>query len=115
MSPDQPLSVAFYRTRGGAEPVVEWLREFPKEDRRHLGLALLRVQENWPVGMPLCKSLGSGLWEIRCSLSGNRIARLIFCLQNNEIFVLHGFIKKTGKIPQADLDLARARMKEMTR
>ena len=70
-----------------------------KEDRRQLGLALLRVQENWPIGMPLCRNLGSGLWEVRSSLNGGGIARLLFCTKAGEIFVLHGFIKKIQKTP----------------
>ena len=109
----RPLAVVFYRTRSGAEPVREWLREFGKEDRRGLGLDLQRVQENWPLGMPLCRSFGKGLWEIRSTLQGGKIARLIFCVHNGEIFVLHGFVKKTAKTPAHDLGLAYSRMKEV--
>jgi hypothetical protein len=44
--------------------MVEWLHSLPSEDRKTIGTDLLRVQENWPLGMPLCKSLGSGLGEV---------------------------------------------------
>lgn len=108
-----PLSVVFYRTANGAVPVLEWLREMDREDRRQLGLDLLRVQENWPIGMPLCRNLGGGLWEARSSLEGGRIARILFCLRAGEIFVLHGFIKKTQKTPLQELKLAEKRMKEV--
>lgn len=37
----------------------------------------MRVQFRWPVGMPLCRRLGEGLWEVRSNLSGHRIARLL--------------------------------------
>lgn len=107
------LPVVFYQTSSGASPVVEWLREMAREDRRQLGLDLLRVQENWPIGMPLCRSLGGGMWEVRSSLLGGKIARLLFCLHGGEIFVLHGFIKKTQKTPAQDLKLAEKRMKEV--
>jgi len=93
--------------------VREWLRDFDREDRRQLGLDLLRVQENWPIGMPLCRSLGNGLWEVRSSLRGGRIARLLFCLNAGEIYVLHGFVKKTQKTPAEDLKLAQKRMKDV--
>jgi phage-related protein len=107
------LTVTFYKTTLGRVPVLEWLREMAAEDRREIGLDLLRVQENWPIGVPLCKSLGHGLWEVRSNLRGGRIARLLFCLQGSEIFVLHGFFKTTQKTPQADLDLAQKRMKDV--
>jgi phage-related protein len=107
------LPVVFYQTAGGAVPVRAWLRELDREDRRQLGLDLLRVQENWPIGMPLCKSLGGGLWEVRSSLQGGRTARLIFCLHAGEIYILHGFIKKTQKTPAHNMALVRKRMKEI--
>lgn len=62
----------------------------------------------WPVGMPLSRPLGQGLHEIRSRLSGNRIARVIFYVSTDqEMVLLHGFIKKTQKTPATDLDLAR--------
>lgn len=63
--------------------------------------------------MPLCRSLGAGLWELRSKLSGNRIARLVFFVAEGRIGVLHGFIKKTQKTPPAEIALARKRMREM--
>jgi phage-related protein len=107
------IPVVFYRTSGGAEPVLEWLRTLPAEDRRAIGTDLATVQFGWPVGMPLCRSLGEGLWEVRSRLPSRRIARLLFFVHEDRIGVVHGFIKKTQKTPPDDLDLARRRMKEM--
>jgi phage-related protein len=94
--------------------VLEWLRDLPKEDRRVLGIALMRVQVGWPIGMPLARSLGDGLWEMRSTLPSRRIARLLLCFHEGVIVVLHGFIKKTQKTPPDDLELARKRKKEVT-
>lgn len=113
MPPPFSLTAVFYATAGGAVPVLDWLRALQKDDRRQLGLDLLRVQENWPIGMPLCRSLGGGLWEVRSALSGGKTARLMFCTHGGEIFVLHGFVKKSQKTPQSDLRLAEKRMKEV--
>jgi phage-related protein len=111
---DRPkLPVFFYRTRRGSEPVRDWLRALPAEERRVIGVGLDRVQKQWPVGMPLCRSLGSGLWELRSSLPGNRIARLMFFVEDHRIGLVHGFIKKTQQTPDEDMALARKRMKEM--
>ena len=107
------LPVVFYRTSGGAEPVVEWLRSLSPEDRRVIGTDLATVQFGWPIGMPLCRPLGQGLWEVRSALPSRRIARLLFFVHEDRIGVVHGFIKKTQKAPAGDLDLARRRMKEM--
>lgn len=102
----------FYRTQGGAEVVRNWLRSLDEADRQAVGLDLMRVQYRWPVGMPLCRPLGDGLWEVRTSLPSNRIARVLFSVQQGRILVLHGFIKKTQKTPEDDLTLARRRSRE---
>jgi len=87
-----------------------------KDDRRAIGLDLMRVQFGWPIGRPLVGSLKDGLWEVRSSLpSQQRIARLILCFHDEMLVVLHGFIKKTQKTPTDDLALARRRMKEVTK
>ncbi len=108
------IQVVFYRTDTGTEPVRDWLKSLPDEDRRTIGIDLATVQVGWPVGMPLCRSLGGGLWEVRSSLPSRRISRLLFFVHEGRIGIVHGFIKKTPKTPQDDLELARKRMKEMT-
>ncbi|MEO5361689.1 MAG: type II toxin-antitoxin system RelE/ParE family toxin [Nitrospirota bacterium] len=107
------IPVVFYRTSLGAEPVREWLRSLPSDDRRTIGFDLATVQVGWPVGMPLCRSLGDGLWEVRSTLPTRRIARILFFVHDEQLVVLHGFIKQTQKTPQDELDLARKRMKEV--
>jgi phage-related protein len=66
------------------------------------------------VGMPLCRSIEGGLWEMRRSLPSRRIVRVLFCVHEGRIGVVHGFIKKTQKTPRDEIELARKRMKEMT-
>ena len=109
------IPVAFYRTAAGSEPVRDWLRSLSAADRRIIGTDLATVQVGWPIGMPLCRALGGGLWEVRSTLPNNRIARLLFFVAGNRIGVVHGFIKKTRKTPPDDLALAGRRMREMTR
>ena len=89
-----------------------WLKDLNDEDRNIIGQDLMRVQFRWPVGMPLCRPLGDGLWEVRSALTGNRIARVFFCFAGDRILALHGIIKKTQKTPASDLDLARKRKRE---
>lgn len=106
------IPVVFYRTRAGGEVVRDWLHALDSRDRSTIGQDLMRVQYQWPVGMPLCRSLGNGLWEVRSDLYGHRIARVLFIVSGERIVAVHGFIKKTQKTPDADLALARRRRRE---
>jgi len=108
------LPAAFYRTGGGREPVREWLKGLDDADRRTVGHDIATAEFGWPVGMPVCRSLGKGLYEIRSEISHGRIARVIFCVADEQMVLLHGFIKKTQKTPKPDLDLALKRKKEVT-
>ncbi len=110
--PARKVSVVFYRTPAGVEVVRDWLRNLNDEDRNIVGQDLMRVQFRWPVGMPLCRPLGDGLWEVRSTLTGHRIARVLFCFTEDRILALHGIIKKSEKTPAADLQLARKRKQE---
>ena len=83
-----------------------------KDDREIIGKDLLTVELGFPIGMPLCRSLGNGLWECRSDLSQSRIARVIFCVSNMKLIALHGFIKKTQKTPPNEINLALKRKKE---
>lgn len=76
-SPPQKIPLVFFKTSTGKEPVRDWLLGLPEADRRSIGLDLMRVQFAWPVGMPLCRNLGQGLWEVRTNLD-THIARVIF-------------------------------------
>jgi len=116
MRPDRrvgqrPLRVVFFRTDTGNEPVREWLRALPDEEKKKIGEDILTVQFAWPLGKPLVGSLGNGIWEVRSSLQ-NRIARILFAVVHQEIVLLHGFIKKERKAPQQDLDLANKRKRQ---
>jgi phage-related protein len=105
------LECRFYRTATGNEPVRDWLKALPALARQEVGSDLGRVQWTWPVGKPLVDGLGAGLFEVRTSLSGN-IYRVLFCLDGAPMVLLHGFQKKTQKLPKSELDLARRRMKD---
>ena len=111
---DFKVPLVFFATDAGNEPVRDWLKELPEADRQAVGQDLMRVQWRWPVGMPHCRNLGKGLWEVRSALPGNRIARVIFCMYDGQLVALHGFVKKTQKTPKDDLDLAAKRRKELT-
>jgi phage-related protein len=109
------LPARFYRSPAGREPVRDWLRALPLTDRKTIGEDVKDVEFSWPIGWPLLRPLGRGLWEGRSSLANGRTARVILCVDHGEMFLLHGFIKKTQRTPQQDLELALTRMKGQER
>jgi len=106
------LDVIFYRTEAGIEPVRDWLKTLSKVDKKVIGEDIKTVQFGWPLGMPLVDSLRHGLWEVRSRLSGGRIARVVFFMDSSTMILVNGFIKKTKKTPQTELDLAIKRKKQ---
>ena len=115
--PDHPepqkIPLVFFRNEAGSEPVREWLKGLRQAECQAIGRDLMRAQWRWPVGMPLCRPLGSGLWEIRTDLPMKRTARVPLWLCRERLVALHGFIKKTRQTPGDDWALARKRQKEL--
>ena len=87
----------------------EWLKSLPREERRIIGEDIKTVQFGWPLGMPLVRKLDKGLWEV-CIRLPDRIARVLFTTGAGRMILLHGFIKKSQKTPQAELALAKTRL-----
>ena len=111
MSSANRLDAVFFRKRSGNEPVREWLKGLTKEQRRTIGEDIAYVQFKWPIGKPRVDHLRGAIWEVRSSL-GNRIARTLFAVENGQMVLLHGFIKKTQRTPNDDIELAERRFKE---
>jgi phage-related protein len=109
------ITARFYALASGRRPVREWLLELSRDDRRIVGRDIQKVEFGWPIGMPYCRSLGHGLWEVRTDLAGGRIMRVIFCIAGGEMVLLHGFEKKSQKTPPHDIDLALRRKREIER
>ncbi len=84
-----------------------------KEDRKSIGEDIKTVEYGFPIGMPVCRRLGSKLYEVRSNISDKRIARIIFAVEASCMVLLHGFIKKAQKTPKSDIDLAIKRQKEI--
>lgn len=108
------LPALFYALPSGREPVREWLLSLDREDRKAVGEDIEDVEFSWPIGMPLCRPLGDGLWEVRSDLSGNRIARVLFGIADGRMVLLQAFVKKTRKAPDGERRLALKRLKEIT-
>ncbi|HYC65717.1 MAG TPA: type II toxin-antitoxin system RelE/ParE family toxin [Reyranellaceae bacterium] len=75
---------------------------------------MAKVQFGWPIGLPLCRPLAGGLWEVRSSLPSRREARVLFGFAGETMVAVHAFIKKSQATPQRELALARQRVKELS-
>ena len=102
----------FFATATGREPVREWLRGLPDEDRKTIGGDIQALEFGERMGLPLVDGFGDGLWEIRVRLASRRIVRVFFTLQGSEMVLLHGFIKKSQKPPDKEVRLARQRKRD---
>jgi phage-related protein len=109
----KPIPLRFWKSAAAREPVRDWLNELPRADQKTIGRDLAKLQFGWPVGMPLCRPLGGGLWEVRSTLRSWREARVLFGFCEDMLIALHAFIKKTQKTAPEDLAIARQRLKEM--
>lgn len=105
----KPIKVVFFRTAHGREPVREWLQGLSRADKKAIGEDIKVVQYGWPIGLPLVRKLEPWHWEIRSHLD-KRIARVTFTLYEDTIVLLHGFIKKSQKMPKDDLEVSRKRL-----
>lgn len=112
MTNNPPFQVHFYKTSAGNEPVREWLLSLSEEEKKTIGEDIKTVQFGWPIGMPVSRKVAKDLWEIRSKLQ-NKIARVIFTIEGSEIILLHGFIKKTQKLPGKDLEMAKRRLADL--
>jgi phage-related protein len=84
-----------------------------KADRQKTGADIRKVQFGWPIGMPLVKAIGKGLWELPTSLHSRRELRVFFAIDEAEMILLHAFIKKTQKTQDREIDLARQRLRSL--
>ncbi len=111
MEREEPLEAAFYKTRQNNQPCRDFLLSLDRNDRREVGADIFAVQKGFPLGLPLCRKMGSDLWEVRSDVADG-ICRIFFTVYKNTMILLHGFIKKSQKTPQDELDTANSRLKD---
>jgi phage-related protein len=100
------LTVYFYKTPAGNEPVRTWLKQRTMEEKKLIGEDIKAVEFLWPVGYPQVNKLDKDLWEVRTNLPDG-ICRIFFTIWKRYMVLLHGIIKKSQKTPQQDLEHAK--------
>jgi phage-related protein len=104
--------IAYFREGGGRSPIEEFIERLTKEEQVEtmVGIDMLR-SHGISLGRPWVAPLGKGLWELR--IRSRRQLRILYFLHTERTFVLlHGFIKKTREVPQAEIQMALRRMRQ---
>jgi phage-related protein len=93
---------------------LKCLREFPEGPMHDAGFQLEKVQRGeMPDDFKPMPSIGSGVEEIRIRDEWG-IYRVIYTARfQSAVFVLHAFQKKTQATAKGDIELARARYREL--
>ena len=82
---------------------------------RYIALTDRMIEYGPNLGLPHTDAFGGGLFELRLK-GAEGIARVFFCtMVEQEIIILHSFIKKSQKTPEKELKLAKKRMRELKR
>ena len=94
---------------------LEDLSAFPEVARREAGYQLRRVQQGLlPDDWKPMPTVGPGVYEIRIH---STVEHRIFYIAKfaEAMYVLHAFEKRTRQTRQADIDLARKRLADVTK
>ena len=114
MDRKKPLQTIFFETESGSQPVRAFLLECTREDRKEIGSDIFKVQKGFPLGLPLIEKIDTDLWEIRSHIPDG-ICRIFFTIHQGTMVLLHGFIKKSQKIPPKEIKIAKERLSEFRR
>jgi len=92
------------------------LRAFPTEARREAGHQLDRVQRGLePDDWKPMPAVGPGVREVRVRDDTGAFRVIYTATRPEAVYVLHAFQKKTQQTARRDLDLAKARLRDLTR
>ncbi|MGH8414098.1 MAG: type II toxin-antitoxin system RelE/ParE family toxin [Gammaproteobacteria bacterium] len=92
------------------------LKAFPLRARRAAGFQLWKAQQGeMPDDWKPVSVIGPGVREIRIRDAAGAFRVIYLVHDRNAVYVLHAFQKKTQKLSQHDLRLARERYKSVER
>jgi len=114
MDRKEPLKTVFFETESGNQPVRDFILECTREDRKEIGSDIFTVQKKFPLGLPLVEKVDTDLWEVRSHISDG-ICRIFFTVCQETMVLLHGFVKKSQKIPSKEMETAKRRLAEFRR
>ena len=108
--------IIFYEKEDGTAPVREFLDGLPE---KHHAKALrdIDVLEEYGTSLtePHAKHIEGKLWELRIK-SASDISRIFYFIHvGKNIVLLHGFVKKTQKTPNREIETANKYLEDYQR
>lgn len=102
--------LVYYKTAAGRSPVREYIAGLDARERTRVTFDLDLLETfGLELGAPYVRSLGSKLWELRTT--GSTQHRVVyFAAPGKRMVLLHAFVKRTQKTPQAEIEIAMRRM-----
>jgi hypothetical protein len=94
------ITVLFFRTTAGGQPVREWLLDLSEADRKIVSKDIYTVEVGWPVGMPVCENITGypDIKAVRSTIRDGKVeARVYFAIDGNNMILLHGNEGKTNQ------------------
>lgn len=101
--------VIFYRDERGQAPVVEWLRELRRKDKKAYAKCNARIQVIAQLGhelrRPMADSLREGIHELRIR-QGHVNYRILYFFHGQAVAILAHGLTKEDEVPNADIERA---------
>ncbi|MBT9172938.1 MAG: hypothetical protein DDT21_01326 [Syntrophomonadaceae bacterium] len=112
---DIDLYKIYYYAKGDWHPVLEFIQnQYPKARAKIARTITLLEEHGFNLGGPFLEKIAGtkDLWELRIKHSSDAYRILFFSNLQGEFVLLHGFVKKTAKLPPTELKFALSRLKE---
>ncbi|GAB7141053.1 type II toxin-antitoxin system RelE/ParE family toxin [Deferribacterales bacterium RsTz2092] len=108
--------IEFYKTAEGKEVIADFLDTLPTKHRaKVLWEVDLLATYGTALSMPYTRHIEGKLWELRIKFASDISRIFYFVLQGNKIVLLHGFVKKTDKVSQGEIDRAKEHLNDYER
>lgn len=102
------FDVEFYEKTNGEQPAREFLLSLDKKMRAKLFSMIALLEDNgYELREPYSKHLSEGIFELRAKLASNITRVLYFFYADQKIILTNGFVKKTQKTPQREIERAK--------
>lgn len=102
------FEVEFYETMSGVQPAKEFLKSLDVKMRAKMVSTIAILQENgYELREPYSKHLSEGIFELRAKVGSDITRVLYFFYVDRHIILTNGFVKKTAKTPQNEIEKAK--------
>lgn len=104
-----PTEAFFYQDESGRAPVVEWLEELRREDRRAYAKCVARIRRLAEAGheprRPEADYLRDAIYELRAR-RGHVNYRILYFFHGQNVAILAHALTKEGEMPESDIERA---------